>query len=113
MSQALLMRFVSIVGASIGFYLPLSVVPLFAEQAGSESGAGLATVALLLATVACELVTPRLIVRLGYRCADDSCADASLSRALTRLHRHSSQTLPLPSAATTHGRHRDWQGGRR
>jgi predicted MFS family arabinose efflux permease len=43
------------------------VVPLFAEQAGSERGAGLATVALLFATVACELVTPRLVARLGYR----------------------------------------------
>ncbi|MFC4532963.1 MFS transporter [Sphaerisporangium dianthi] len=68
-SRALLLRFVSIVGSSIGFYLPLSVVPLYAEQAGSESGAGLATVALLLSTVACELVTPRLIARLGYRWA--------------------------------------------
>ncbi|MET8159509.1 MFS transporter [Sphaerisporangium sp. NPDC005289] len=68
-SRALLLRFVSIVGASIGFYLPLSVVPLYAKQAGSDSAAGLATVALLLATVACELVTPRLIARLGYRWA--------------------------------------------
>lgn len=68
-SRALLLRFVSIVGSSIGFYLPLSVVPLFARQAGSDSAAGLATVALLLATVATELVTPRLIVRVGYRWA--------------------------------------------
>jgi predicted MFS family arabinose efflux permease len=66
-SRALLLRFVSIIGSSIGFYLPLSVVPLFARQAGSESGAGLATVALLLATVAAELVTPRLVARVGYR----------------------------------------------
>jgi predicted MFS family arabinose efflux permease len=65
-SRALLLRFVSIVGSSVGFYLPLSVVPLYA---GSESGAGLATVALLLATVAAELVTPRLVARVGYRCA--------------------------------------------
>ncbi|MCR6488863.1 MFS transporter [Amycolatopsis sp. OK19-0408] len=68
-SRALLLRFVSIVGSSIGFYLPLSVVPLFAKQTGSDSGAGLATVALLLATVAAELVTPRLIARVGYRWA--------------------------------------------
>ncbi|WP_133900761.1 MFS transporter [Actinophytocola oryzae] len=66
-TRALLLRFVSIVGSSIGFYLPLSVVPLFAAQAGSDGGAG--TVALLLATVACELVTPRLIAVLGYRWA--------------------------------------------
>lgn len=65
-SRALLLRFVSIVGSSIGFYLPLSVVPMYA---GSDSGAGLATVALLLATVAAELVTPRLVMRVGYRWA--------------------------------------------
>ncbi len=68
-SRALLIRFVSIFGSSIGFYLPLSVVPLFAKQSGSDSGAGLATVALLLATVAAELVTPRLVARVGYRWA--------------------------------------------
>jgi predicted MFS family arabinose efflux permease len=69
MSRALAMRCVSIVGSSIGFYLPLSVVPLFAQQAGSASDAGLATVTLLLATVACELVTPRLVGWIGYRWA--------------------------------------------
>jgi MFS family permease len=68
-SRALLVRFVSSVGSSIGFYLPLSVVPLYAKQNGSDSGAGLATVALLLATVACELVTPWLTLRIGYRWA--------------------------------------------
>lgn len=68
-SRALLLRFVSIVGASIGFYLPLSVVPLYARAAGADSGAGLATVALLLATVSAELVTPRLVGRVGYRWA--------------------------------------------
>lgn len=65
-SRALLLRFVSIVGSSIGFYLPLSVVPMYAD---SGSGGGLATVALLLATVAAELVTPRLVARVGYRWA--------------------------------------------
>lgn len=68
-TRALLVRFVSIFGSSIGFYLPLSVVPLFAKQTGSDAGAGLATVALLLATVAAELVTPRLVARVGYRWA--------------------------------------------
>ncbi len=66
-TRALLMRFVSIVGSTIGFYLPLSVVPMFAEEAGAAGGAGLATVALLLSTVAFELVTPRLIALVGYR----------------------------------------------
>jgi MFS family permease len=68
-SRALLLCFVPIVGSSAAFYLPLSVVPLFAEQSGAGGNAGLATVALLLATVACELVTPRLIARVGYRWA--------------------------------------------
>jgi predicted MFS family arabinose efflux permease len=68
-TRPLLLRFVSIIGSSIGFFLPLSVVPLYAKQAGSDSGAGFATVALLLATVAAELVTPRLVARIGYRWA--------------------------------------------
>ncbi len=68
-SRALLVRFVSIVGSSLGFYLPLSVVPLVARDAGSASSAGFATVALLLATVSCELVTPRLVSLVGYRTA--------------------------------------------
>jgi predicted MFS family arabinose efflux permease len=68
-TRPLLVRSLSIVGSSIGFYLPLSVVPLFAKQSGSDRGAGLATVALLLSTVACELVTPRLVARVGYRWA--------------------------------------------
>ncbi|MET0233038.1 MAG: MFS transporter [Kibdelosporangium sp.] len=68
-TRALLLRFVSIVGSSIGFYLPLSVVPLFAAQAGSDGEAGMSTVVLLLATVFCELLTPRLITWVGYRWA--------------------------------------------
>lgn len=68
-SRALLLRFVSIFASSVGLYLPLSVVPLLAKESGSDSAAGMATVALLLATVACELVTPRLVARVGYRWA--------------------------------------------
>ncbi len=68
-TRPLLLRLVSMLGSSIGFYLPLSVVPLFARESGSERAAGLATVALLLATVACELVTPRLVALVGYRWA--------------------------------------------
>jgi MFS family permease len=69
LSRALLLRFVSVVGSSIGFFLPLSVVPMFADQAGAGGAAGLATGALLLTTVACELVTPRLVALAGYRWA--------------------------------------------
>ena len=69
LSRALLLRFVSIVAGSIGFYLPLAVIPMFADAAGSRTAAGLANGALLLATVAGELATPRLVGRVGYRWA--------------------------------------------
>jgi MFS family permease len=69
LSQALLLRFVSIVGSSISFYLPLAVIPLYADAAGSRATAGLATGALLVATVLCELVTPRIVAHIGYRSA--------------------------------------------
>ncbi len=68
-SPALLLRFVSIVASSVSFYLPLAVIPVFAEAAGSKSAAGLANGALLLATVGGELVTPRIVARVGYRWA--------------------------------------------
>lgn len=56
-----------IAGSSIGFYLPLAVVPLFARAHGSSASAGLATGAFLLATVLFELVTPRIVALCGYR----------------------------------------------
>ncbi|PZF81249.1 MFS transporter [Jiangella anatolica] len=68
-TRALLLRFVTIVGSSLGFYLPLSVVPMVAEAAGSAGAAGLATGALLAASVAGEVATPRLVARFGYRAA--------------------------------------------
>ena len=68
-TRALLLRFVSIIGSSASFYLPLSAVPMYARSAGSDAGAGLATGALLLTTVAVELVTPWLVARTGYRVA--------------------------------------------
>jgi MFS family permease len=55
------------VGSAVSFYLPLSVVPLYAKSSGSDAGAGVATGVLLLTTVGCELVTPRLVARIGYR----------------------------------------------
>jgi predicted MFS family arabinose efflux permease len=66
-TRALLLRFVTILGASVSFYLPLSVMPMFAKASGGGIGAGLVTGALLLTTVAVELVTPRLLARTGYR----------------------------------------------
>jgi MFS family permease len=68
-SRALLLRFVSIVCSSISFYLPLAVIPLYAAVIGARAAAGLATAALLVATVACELVTPRMVSHVGYRWA--------------------------------------------
>ena len=69
LSPALVLRFVSIIGSAVSFYLPLAVLPLFADAAGAHASAGLATGALLVATVACELVTPRLVALVGYRWA--------------------------------------------
>jgi MFS family permease len=64
----LLLRFVTTLGSSVSFYLLLSVVPLYAGAAGAGRGAaGLATSALMFATVAGELITPRLAARYGYR----------------------------------------------
>ena len=66
-TRPLLLRFATIIGASVSFYLPLSVMPLLAKSAGAGAGAGMVTGALLLTTVAVELMTPRLLARTGYR----------------------------------------------
>ncbi|MEV6485304.1 MFS transporter [Streptomyces sp. NPDC051576] len=55
------------VGASLSFFLLLSVVPAYAAERGGGGAAGLATGSLMLATVLGELVTPRLVARFGYR----------------------------------------------
>ena len=62
-----LVRVVTVIGAEMIFYQPLSVVPLYVRSSGSDAGAGLATGALLAATVAGELATPRVVSRAGYR----------------------------------------------
>jgi MFS family permease len=68
LSRALLIRFVSILGASASFYLMLSVVPLYARSAGASTNlAGLTTTALSLSTTAGYLPTPRLVARYGHR----------------------------------------------
>jgi predicted MFS family arabinose efflux permease len=55
-------------GAMICFYLLLSVVPQYATSIGASGiGAGFATGALMLSTVAIELATPRIVARFGYR----------------------------------------------
>ncbi|MEV0736476.1 MFS transporter [Streptomyces sp. NPDC050549] len=67
MTRPLVLRFVSVVGASLSFFLLLSVVPAYAAERGGGGAAGLATGSLMLATVLGELVTPRLVNRFGYR----------------------------------------------
>jgi MFS family permease len=62
-SAALLLCFACTVGANSGFFLLLSVVPLYA----GASGAGLATGSLMFAVVAGELITTPLVTRFGYR----------------------------------------------
>lgn len=50
-----------------GFQLLLSVVPLYAEEAGGgSSGAGLATAAFMLSTVLAQIQMPRVLGRYGY-----------------------------------------------
>ncbi|MGW3493519.1 MFS transporter [Streptomyces sp. NPDC001020] len=67
LTRQLLLRFLTVIGASASFFLLLSVVPLYAQRSGGD--AGLTTGALMLATVGGELVTPRLVARYGYRVA--------------------------------------------
>ncbi|MFE1752339.1 MFS transporter [Streptomyces anandii] len=67
-TRPLMLRFVSIVGASTSFYLLLSVVPAYAASDGGGGGsAGLTTGTLMLATVVGEFATPALVDRCGYR----------------------------------------------
>jgi predicted MFS family arabinose efflux permease len=52
----------------VGFYLLLSVVPLYAERAGGGStGAGLATAVFMFSTVLAQTWMPRILTRFGYR----------------------------------------------
>ncbi|POX53814.1 MFS transporter [Streptomyces sp. Ru71] len=68
MTRPLLLRCVSILGASTSFYLLLSVVPGYASADGAGGrSAGLATGALMAGTVVGELATPALVRRHGYR----------------------------------------------
>jgi predicted MFS family arabinose efflux permease len=54
--------------ALFGFQLLLSVVPLYADEAGGgSSGAGLATAVFMLSTVLTQIQMPRILGRYGYR----------------------------------------------
>jgi predicted MFS family arabinose efflux permease len=90
LSRPLLLVFVASFGAMIGFYLLLSVVPLYAGSVGAGAvGAGLATGALMATTVAGELAIPRLLARFGHR--------ALLAAGLVLL---GAPALALPAATT-------------
>jgi MFS family permease len=67
-TRPLLVRFVSVAGTALSFYLLLATVPLYARSTGASPGtAGLTTTALTLATVAAYLPAPALLARFGYR----------------------------------------------
>jgi predicted MFS family arabinose efflux permease len=89
-NRPLLLVFVASFGAMAGFFLLLSVVPLYAESVGAGGvGAGLATGALMATTVAGELAVPRLLARFGHRVV--------LAAGLVLL---GAPALALPAAAT-------------
>ncbi|MFD0905221.1 MFS transporter [Actinomadura sediminis] len=60
--------FAATLASLTGFFLLMSVVPMYARDGGAgEVGAGLATGTLMLTTVLAELGLPRLIRRFGHR----------------------------------------------
>lgn len=68
MTRSLLLVFAASFGATVSFYLLLSVVPLYATSGGASGiGAGMTTAALMLSTVAAEFAIPSLVNRFGYR----------------------------------------------
>lgn len=68
MSRAFALVLVAGVGSSTSFYLLFSALPRYADATGAGGvGAGLTTGVMMLATVAAELVIPRLVARFGYR----------------------------------------------
>jgi MFS family permease len=79
----------------VSFYLPLSVMPMFTKASGASTGAGLVTGALLLTTVLVELMTPKLLARVGYR--------ASLTAGLLLLGAPALALLVSPAPAVIIG----------
>ena len=66
-TRPLMLVFVADFGEIDGFYLLVAAVPQYAAAGAGGVGAGLATGALMLSTVAAEFVTPRLVARFGHR----------------------------------------------
>jgi predicted MFS family arabinose efflux permease len=67
-SRQLILLLLAEFGLLAGFYLLISVVPLYAARAGAaDVGAGLATGAMMMSTVLTELAVPGMLARYGYR----------------------------------------------
>ncbi|MFI6323417.1 MFS transporter [Nonomuraea sp. NPDC050556] len=70
MTRSLYLAMAASVGGLLGFYLLVSTVPSYVALGGAgDLGAGLATGALMLATVLMELAVPKLLATYGYRAA--------------------------------------------
>jgi MFS family permease len=67
LGRSMVLLLVAAVGALASFYLLLSVVPLYAATGAGGVAAGLATGAMMLATVLGEPFVPRLLASFGYR----------------------------------------------
>jgi len=67
LSRTLVLVYLASLGTATSFYALLTVVPIHAMASAGEVGAGLATGALMLSTVAAEVAAPGLIARFGYR----------------------------------------------
>ncbi len=68
MNRPMILTLLASLFTMVGFYLLLSVVPLYAEEAGGgSSGAGLATAVFMLSTVLAQVWMPRILACFGYR----------------------------------------------
>src|SRR6478672_8518523 len=87
-------------GALTSFYLLLSVTPMYAMSAGAGSAeAGVVTGSLMLATVAAEFASARLMRRYGYRAVFAAGALLLGGPALALLGPHSVVTIVAVSIA--------------
>ncbi len=87
-------------GALTSFYLLLSVTPMYAVSAGAGSAeAGVVTGSLMLATVAAEFASARLMRRYGYRTVFAAGALLLGAPALVLLGPHSVATIVAVSVA--------------
>jgi len=68
LDRSLLLFLVGTFCTALGFYMLLSVVPLYVERSGGNSSdAGIATAAFMLSTVAVQVVMPGILRRFGYK----------------------------------------------